>query len=92
MKKKRVECHYYGRVQGVGFRYWAQMQGSKFKLTGWVRNEYDGSVTVQAQGTEEQIENFLYGMEHGHRFIRIDELKVSAIPIKEGESDFRVTY
>lgn len=92
MEKKRIECHYYGRVQGVGFRYWVQMQASKFHLTGWVRNEYDGSVTAQAQGTQEQIELFLHGVENGHRFIRIQKKEIHTIQVMNDESDFRVTY
>ena len=46
---------FYGRVQGVGFRYWAKHAAKMFGVTGWVRNEYDGSVTMEVQGNEEQI-------------------------------------
>ncbi|MEE1314114.1 MAG: acylphosphatase [Lachnospiraceae bacterium] len=92
MEKIRLELHYYGRVQGVGFRYWAKTQAIKFHVTGWVRNEYDGSVTVQVQGTQDQIERFMYGIEHGHSFMRINEVKANPILLKEKESDFLVRY
>lgn len=92
MEKFRLELHYFGRVQGVGFRYWVQTQAIKTKVTGWVRNEYDGSVTVQVQGTPEQIELFLYGVEHGHRFIHIRKIQKNQIPLNEKENSFGVRY
>jgi acylphosphatase len=39
-----------GRVQGVGFRWWVQREGSRLGLDGWVRNRKDGSVEVRARG------------------------------------------
>ncbi len=92
MEKRRYELHYFGRVQGVGFRYWTQSQGIKYHVSGWVRNEYDGSVTVQVQGSKEQIDNFMYGVEHGHRFIRIDRVEKIEYPLVPEERDFCVRY
>ncbi|SHI49276.1 acylphosphatase [Pseudobutyrivibrio xylanivorans] len=48
-----------GRVQGVGFRYKANYIADQYRLTGFVRNEFDGAVTVEVQGTEEEIYRFL---------------------------------
>ena len=44
-----------GSVQGVGFRYRARHAAELYGCTGWVRNEYDGSVVMEIQGTEEQM-------------------------------------
>ena len=55
----RVRLRFTGRVQGVGFRYFAQMNAAQFHVTGWVKNMYDGSVTAEAQGTKKQIEDFM---------------------------------
>ena len=44
-----------GWVQGVGFRYRARHAANLYGVTGWVRNDPDGSVTMEIQGTEEQI-------------------------------------
>ena len=44
-----------GSVQGVGFRFRARCAAEQYGCTGWVRNEYDGSVLMEIQGTEEQI-------------------------------------
>ena len=45
-----------GRVQGVGFRYKVCYIARHHGMTGFARNEYDGSVTVEVQGTKEQID------------------------------------
>ena len=46
----RRRWHFTGNVQGVGFRYFAQCAAQKLGLTGWVANNWDGSVTLEAQG------------------------------------------
>ena len=45
----------FGRVQGVGFRFFTLQEAAKLGIKGTVRNRIDGSVEVIAQGTEEQI-------------------------------------
>ena len=57
MEEKIIRWHIYfdGRVQGVGFRFTAQIFASQLQLTGWVRNLDDGRVEAEAQGTEVQV-------------------------------------
>lgn len=88
----RVRLRFTGRVQGVGFRYFAQMNASQFHVTGWVKNMDDGSVTAEAQGTQKQLEDFIQAMKHGHRFMRVDNVTAEGCPVSEGEKDFRVKY
>ena len=45
-----LSARIHGRVQGVGFRMQAQSRATRLGLTGWVRNEADGSVRVEAEG------------------------------------------
>ena len=54
-----------GRVQGVGFRYTTQQKALRLGLTGWVRNERDGSVEIMCEGTAEQIAALLDWLEAG---------------------------
>jgi acylphosphatase len=51
-----------GRVQGVGFRAGTARVARGYDVTGWVRNEPDGSVAVHAEGEREEVEAFLQGL------------------------------
>ena len=55
MKLQRVTVRYEGRVQGIGFRYTAVSLAQELEVTGWVKNEFDGSVSLVAEGAEEQL-------------------------------------
>lgn len=89
MKKIRKEYRFYGRVQGVGFRYHANYAAQQLGITGWVRNCYDGSVEAQAQGRERELREFVSMLENG-RYIRIDSIECREIPVEAEERGFRV--
>ncbi len=55
----RVRVRYSGRVQGVGFRATARSVAGGFAVTGWVRNEPDGCVLLEAQGAPAEVQAFL---------------------------------
>jgi acylphosphatase len=57
MERRRVR--FQGRVQGVGFRATARSIAEEFAVTGWVRNEQDGSVAMEVQGDECEVEGYL---------------------------------
>ena len=59
MSEVRKHIVFHGRVQGVGFRYTAKYAASSLDLTGWARNEYDGTVTMEVQGREAMIDKLL---------------------------------
>jgi acylphosphatase len=54
-----------GRVQGVGFRNYAEHVAGKLGLDGYVRNRRDGSVEVYAIGKPEQLDSFRAALEKG---------------------------
>ena len=72
-----------GRVQGVGFRYYCWGLAGRMKLTGWVRNLYNGDVEMEVQGDPKDIEMYLYKIKQGDSFIRVDEMEVAAREILE---------
>ena len=84
----RKQIIFYGRVQGVGFRYRAIHAANLYGCTGWVRNEWDGSVSMEIQGTEEQIDKVILAIEAG-RYIRIENMDVHAVPVDDCEKGFR---
>ena len=61
----RKHIIFYGYVQGVGFRYRARHAADLYGCTGWVRNEWDGSVSMEIQGEESQIDQVVCGGESG---------------------------
>lgn len=89
--KIREKIVFYGRVQGVGFRYKLRWLADAYGVTGWVRNEYDGSVCAELQGLEESIDRILQDM-HQDRYIVIENLQRKRIPLEEDERRFRITH
>ncbi len=70
---------FYGSVQGVGFRYRAYYAARAYGVTGWVRNCDDGSVEMETQGTEENIDKVILAIEKG-RYVLIENMRVKSIP------------
>ena len=62
MQKIRESIDFYGRVQGVGFRYKLGYLARMYSVTGWARNEYDGSVSTELQGLEEDIDKIIQAL------------------------------
>ncbi|MCR5653588.1 MAG: acylphosphatase [Ruminococcus sp.] len=87
----RKHIRFYGEVQAVGFRYTAYHAAQLFGATGWVRNEYDGSVTMEIQGSERQIDDVVEAIQRG-TYIRIDSMDVKTIQTIPDERGFRVAY
>ena len=87
MTKVRKRITFYGWVQGVGFRYRAVHAANAVGATGRVRNEYDGSVTMEIQGTEDMIDRVILAIERG-AFIRIENMRVESLPLVESEYGF----
>ena len=83
----RKHITFYGRVQGVGFRYRVRHAADLYGCTGWVRNEWDGSVTMEIQGEKEDIDKVILAIEAG-RYVRIENMDSRTIPVVE-EYGFR---
>ena len=64
-----------GRVQGVGYRYFVEENASALGITGWVRNRWDGSVEVLAEGERLLLEKLIAVMDQGPRSARVSEIK-----------------
>jgi len=89
MSDVRKHIVFRGRVQGVGFRYTARALVQSLGLTGWARNEDDGSVTIEVQGREPMINKMLVGLNRG-MFIKIEWIDTEEIPVVNDEKGFSV--
>ena len=78
----RKHIVFYGHVQGGGFRYRARHAAELYGCTGWVRNEWDGSVTMEIQGEESRIDQVILAIERG-TYVRIEKMEVKNIPVVE---------
>lgn len=83
----RKHIIFYGSVQGVGFRWRAKNAAEHYSCTGWARNEWDGSVSMEIQGTEDAIESVILAIEKG-TFVRIENMDMKNVPIVEDEYRF----
>ena len=88
--KNMIRRHitFYGGVQGVGFCYRARHAADLYGCTGWVRNEWDGSVTLEIQGEEESIDQVILAIERG-TYVRIENMDSRTIPVEPEERGFR---
>ncbi|MFX3616016.1 MAG: acylphosphatase [Sporolactobacillus sp.] len=79
-----------GRVQAVGFRYFTLQLAQSHHITGWVRNRDDGTVEIKAEGTEEQIKEFISAVKKGSTFSRVKSVDLYTYDYPEHFSSFEI--
>jgi acylphosphatase len=89
MEEKRIRRHliFTGLVQGVGFRWRARQAANAAGCTGWVRNDYTGTVSMELQGTEARLDQVLRTLERAP-WIRIEDINSRLIPVEPDERGF----
>jgi DNA ligase D-like protein (predicted 3'-phosphoesterase) len=88
-KGKGVRATVRGRVQGVGFRYSTVEKAGELGVLGWVRNEADGTVVVQAEGPDEAVDALLEWLGEGPPGAGVEEVEVAKTKV-EGHEQFAV--
>ena len=73
---QRLHAIVEGRVQGVGFRYFTQERAVFLGLTGWVRNRWNGTVELVAEGPKADLETLLRAIQRGPRAGTTQNVKV----------------
>ncbi len=71
-----------GRVQGVSFRYFAASQADRLRVTGWVKNNPDGSVSLEIEGEPEKVDHMLSWCRRGPKFSRITGIESHPGPVR----------
>jgi len=92
MNNTRLDAIVRGHVQGVSFRYYTYREARKLGVTGWVRNEADGSVRVSAEGTEAQLQQFLTFLEQGPLTAHVQDVEVTWSAAPPTYTHFEVRY
>jgi acylphosphatase len=89
---KRLNATISGLVQGVSYRYYTRREATRLGITGWVRNERDGSVQVVAEGDEDLLVAFRGFLERGSPAARVAAVKSSWSPATGEFNSFDVYF
>ncbi len=87
----RKEFHFEGNVQNIGFRFEIQSHAKPLGITGYAKNNEDGSVTAQLQGNLQDINKVIKDLQNIDR-IQIDSMTEEEIPLDYYENDFFILY
>lgn len=87
----RKEFHFEGNVQNIGFRFEIQSHAKPLGITGYAKNNDDGTVTAQLQGNLEDINRVIANLHNIDR-IQIDSMTEKDIPLDYYENDFIILY
>jgi len=86
---KAVAVQVTGRVQGVCFRAWTQVEAQIRGLVGWVRNEADGTVRVHLEGPAPEVDAMLAALHRGPPAAVVREVKAGEVA-PEGAATFAI--
>lgn len=78
-----------GRVQGVGYRRFAQKQAEAMKVEGWTRNLLDGRVEIFAHGTEDQLDSYCESLKEGPTFASVREVIIKTVEALKPEEKWK---
>ena len=78
-----------GKVQNVGFRYFVLKIAERYGIHGFVKNEADGSVYIEAEGLEPGFSRFLHECSQGPGWARVNSVDITELP-PANFIDFRV--
>lgn len=88
---KALRVRISGRVQGVSFRYWTQREAEMLGLSGWVRNEPDGTVSALIKGAAPAVDAMLDKFRQGPRAAAVSGVTSEAADPDTMPPDFRIT-
>lgn len=91
MTIKHLDIHVFGIVQGVSFRAYTQDKAESLGINGFVCNEPDDTVYIEAEGPEEDLAQFVRWCHEGPMLARVERVEVAEGLLKHF-LDFRVTW
>ena len=89
---KRYRVYINGRVQQVGFRWYARRTAEETGIYGWVKNLDNGMVEITAEGKESDLETFLHKLQNGHLGKNISEINKSDQSYTGEFSSFSIVF
>jgi acylphosphatase len=93
MARKLLKIIIHGKVQGVGFRFESMQKARELHLAGFVRNERDGTVYIEAQGDRGDLNKFLHWCEfHGPPLAKISKVDSKFTNESKNYQGFKAIY
>lgn len=87
-----VELKITGKVQGVFFRGAARLRAQALNITGFVRNEKDGTVFITASGEMNQMEEFIQWCHKGPEGAKVTDVQINYLNSIKHFNNFEITY
>ena len=82
MDKSHFDIRVVGKVQGVFYRASTMTKAMELSIVGFVRNEIDGSVYIEAEGSSQKLDKFIQWCNKGSDFSRVDNIDVQEADVK----------
>ncbi len=92
MKPKSLKIKVHGRVQGVGFRYSTIQAAVRTGVSGWVRNEWDGTVLIYCEGEASVVDQFVTWCRKGPSLSNVVSVDISDVPYQGLYTGFKIDY
>lgn len=89
-RKRAVQARVHGKVQGVGYRMWARGEAMELRLSGWVRNERDGSVTVCLAGADAAVSAMIERLWQGPAGASVSRIDLEELKTWTAPEDFKI--
>ncbi len=81
-----------GRVQGVGYRWFAMQMAQKFNVNGHVSNLINGDVEVFVQGDDPSVQEFISQLRQGPSFSQVTNLIINDANFDQDLNQFKVKH
>ena len=81
-----------GRVQGVGFRYFAEDRAARYNIEGYVKNTYDNKVEIVCQGELDNLGKFIPEVKNGPSFSHVTNVEMEEIKDSPIYGSFEIKY
>ncbi|GGC88288.1 acylphosphatase [Thalassobacillus devorans] len=81
----------HGRVQGVGFRFSAQQVAAEHNISGWVKNNPDGTVEIEAEGEKHNLDRFMEDIQNGPSpYAKVEHMDITTENKEKGYKKFQI--
>lgn len=90
MRQIAMKARVTGRVQGVAYRAWTRARAESLGLSGWVRNNDDGSVSALFSGDEGAVQTMIDDLWAGPGAASVTDVQAVAVPHDPALSGFRI--